>query len=723
MTDRRISSAEGRPPAVTFVVALAGLCFIGPAAAQEVTPGPAAAPPIAAADGWNSEVALLLAGRTIAARRHAWADSSLERFRADAQGHLYYLGDFQGERHVIRADQVALDVRWQAPDRTMQTIVGRRHERRLPTTIEYHLDHLFLVLDNFGERIRIGDGHEVEDVLHPAAAGARDIYDYRLADSLEIRTRGRAARVFELEVRPREAGTPAVVGSLFVERATGAIARMRLTFTPAAYRDDQLVRIVLDLRSGLWEGRHWLPVEQDLEITRSLPWLDFPLETVIRTRLSVLDYEFDDAASFSLAPGQFVYAYPEENLARFDEWASPLYGGPVGDASVEGVLTGADLTRMMERAGWDLERTASDARRLLPGQGLLGGRRLQLRFPNASGAIRARRAEGLLVGAGGAYRIDDLTELALWGGFAAGDAKPQGRIGLRRGLGRFELEVDGWLRANRDIGRTAASGAFRTLALLAEGEDYEDPYFAHGGRVGVVRETGSARWRLGASVESHRAADLVVRTAPFGERRLRPVRPVDEGEFAALDAGLEVDLGRGLGARLGLDIAGEAATGAVGDFGFARATVALRAARQSPAGGWAWASEMEFGAAGGDLPVQRLFLLGGRGSLPGYAFRGWGGDRMALWRAEVSRGLASPWVRMRAQGAVGWAGLGTVGESAAHRFGVGGTAGLRASVGLGAGLFYDLLRIDVVRGLSGDAPGGGEWTILLALDRRIWGIL
>ncbi|WP_425153542.1 hypothetical protein [Candidatus Palauibacter sp.] len=721
---RRISSAEARAVAVT----LAALCVAAAVGAQEIPASEAAGAEVqgaevAAPDGWNSEAALILIERAIEARRHAWADSSLERFRAEAQGHLYYIGDFRGQRHVIRADQVALDVRWQAPDRTVQTIVGRRHELRLPTNIQYHLDHLFLVLDNFGDRIRIGDGYEVEHVLHPAGTGAREFYDYRLADSLEIRIRGRSARVFELEVRPRESGTPAVVGSLFLERATGAIARMRLTFTPNAYLDRQIVRIVVDLRSALWEGRHWLPVEQDLEITRSLPWLDFPLETLIRTRLRVLDYHFDESAAFSLGPGQYVYAYPEEDLARFDGWETSLYGGPLEGAGVESGPTGDDLMRLVERAGRDLERAVLDARRLLPRQGLVGGRRLQLWFPNASGAIRARRAEGLLVGAGGAYRIDDLTELSLWGGFAAGEARPQARVGLRRRLGRFELEFDGWLRANRDVGREVASGTLQTLALLVEGEDYQDPYFADGGRAGLVRETGSARWRVGVSAERHRAADLVVRTTPFGEGTLRPVRPADEGDLAALDAGVALDLGRGLGARWGLDIAGEAATGAVGDFGFGRATVALRAARESLGGGWGWASEIEFGAAGGDLPAQRLFLLGGRGSLPGHAFRGWGGDRMGLWRAEVSRSLASPWVRLRARGAVGWAGLGTAGDAAARRFGVGESAGLRASAGIGLGLFYDLLRIDVMRGLGGGSAGEGDWVVLLSLDPRIRGIL
>ena len=96
---------------------------------------------------------------------------------------------------------------------------------------------------------------------------------------------------------------------------------------------------------------------------------------------------------------------------------------------------------------------------------------------------------------------------------------------------------------------------------------------------------------------------------------------------------------------------------------------------------------------------------------------------MGLWQAEVSRSLASPWVRLRARGAVGWAGLGTAGDAAARRFGVGESAGLRASAGLGLGLFYDLLRIDVVRGLGGGSAGEGDWVVLLSLDPRIRGIL
>ncbi|WP_428277290.1 hypothetical protein [Candidatus Palauibacter sp.] len=709
MTGRRISSADGRRVATAAVAVAAALSFASGTGAQAIPASPSAAPQARGSDGWDSEAALLLIERAIEARRHAWADSSLERFRADVRGHVYYLGDILGERHVIRADQLALDVRWQHPDRSMQTIIGRRHERRLPTTIDYHIDHLFLVLDNFRDRIGIGEGHEVRDVLHPAAAGAREFYEYRLADSLEIRLRDRTARVFELEVRPRDVTAAGVVGSLFVERETGAIARMRITFTRAAYRDPQVVRLVVDLRSALQEGRYWLPDEQEIEIARSLPWFDFPLATLIRTRFRVLDYEFDEEALFSLAPGQVIYSYRDEELARFDGWEDPLYGGPIEEGSADG----------------DPARAVADARGLLRRQALLGGGPLQFALPNASGGVRARRSEGLFVGAGGAWRPNDLTRISFGGGLAVGEARPQASLGLGRRLGEVEVAVDGWLRTHRDVGPSAGVGALRTLSLLARGEDYEDPYLTTGGRIGIARRGGPVRWRLGASLERHRSAGLIVGTVPLGDRPLRPVRPVDEGELARLDAGVTVRLRSGSGARWLLGLAGEAAADGVGNFGYTRATVALRA-RGSPGGAWHWASGVEFGLAGGELPAQRLFLLGGRGSLPGHEFRGWGGDRMALWRAEVSRAITSPWVRLRAIGAAGWAGLGGAGEGAARRFGVSGSDGLRASAGLGLGLVYDILRLDVMRGLrGGSSPGGsgGNWVLLFSIDPRFLRIL
>jgi len=43
------------------------------------------------------------------------------------------------------------------------------------------------------------------------------------------------------------------------------------------------------------------------------------------------------------------------------------------------------------------------------------------------------------------------------------------------------------------------------------------------------------------------------------------------------------------------------------------------------------------------------------------------------------------------------------------------SGGLRASVSIGLGLAWDILRLDLARGL-----GGGEWQLLFSFDQRWW---
>ncbi len=352
-------------------------------------------------EGWNGPRSVEIATRAVEARAHAYADSSLRDFEAAAEGQVYFVGEFGDERELVRADQISIELRWQAPDRALQTIVGRRHERRFPTRIQYHIDHLSVVLDNFGDRIRLGEGDEVRNVLHPAGAGALDFYDYRLVDSLEIRIRDHTARVYRLEVRPSDADRPGVVGTLYVERGSGAIVRMTVTFTGAAYRDPSLEYINLDLRSALWEGRYWLPAEQEIEIRRQLSWLSYPIGGVIRTRFRILDYRINGGPSYSLGRGERVASLPQATLERYSEWREPLYG--------EGLAAS-------ERSDEALARLRRRASTLVRPADLLGTSKLQLYLPDASSALRARRAEGVLLGGGGSYRLDEWSELRVWVG-------------------------------------------------------------------------------------------------------------------------------------------------------------------------------------------------------------------------------------------------------------------------------------------------------------------
>ena len=694
-------STRGARRAILIATLTLPGCLNGQATPSDTITASDASAPYA----WNAEPALSLIRRAIVARRHAYADSSLQSFRADVQGHVYFIGDLQGEREVIRADQVALNVHWQAPDRALQTIVGRRHEVRLPTTIRYHVDHLSLVLDNFGDRIRLGDGDEVQNVLHPAAPAAVSFYEFRLADSLTIRIRDRVVQLFELKVRPANSDDPGIVGSLFIDEETGAIARMGFTFTRAAYRDPELVQIVLDLRSALWDG-YWLPVEQDVEITRSLSWFDFPVETVIRTRLEVLEYHLNDRPELVMASGQQIVSYPKDALKSFNDWSHSLYEGPIR----EGEYSDSQLAQAID-----------NAQSLIRQDRLTGGGRLQLSLPNASAGVRIRRAEGLLLGAGGTYQINDQARVAFWGGYPTSLEKFEASMVFRRKVGRWTTGIEAKIHSLEDVGSTSASGVIQTLALAMAGEDYQDPFFQDGGRISLEGELAQARIELGGSIFQERVADLLLHTTPLGSNPLRAVRPIEEGTLAMLDGRLDLSLGEGIGAWWRASLLAEAATSLIGSFGFSRAVITVEANKDDMGTVWAWSSKVKFGISGGTLPAQRLFAIGGRGTVPGYAFRDWGGDRFALWHAEISRTLFSPWVRLRVQAAAGRTRITSVGMAAANHFGITETSGVRGSTGFGLAIFYDLVHLDLVRGLS--RRDGGEWVFFVSLNPALWGVL
>src|SRR5690606_17351410 len=92
----------------------------------------------------------------------------------------------------------------------------------------------------------------------------------------------------------------------------------------------------------------------------------------------------------------------------------------------------------------------------------------------------------------------------------------------------------------------------------------------------------------------------------------------------------------------------------------------------------------------GEIPRQDLHLLGGRGELPGFEYRSLAGDRLALGRAAISADLLHPYLRGKVFGGIGWTGLSGDGGEAAEAWGT-TTSGARGTVGVGLGIFYDLL--------------------------------
>ena len=663
----------------------------------------------AAQEAWNGARALELVTRAQERRTQALADTGMVDYQADARGYIYFYLDRRDidERTLVKTDQVALEVFWKAPDQTKQRIVGLRDSRSLPTNIRYHEDHLTVVQDNFGDLIRLGDGDEVRDVLHPAAPNAAAFYDFRLADSLTIRVPGgEPTRVYRLEVRPKDESRPALVGSVFVDQRAGDIVRMDFTFTPSSYVDRQLDYINISLENALFKGRFWLPTRQQVEIRRQLPELGFPAGGVIRGTMRISRYRFNQGLPDWRFSGRRVVSVPEA------ERRAVAFEDPI-DAELreEGLSPEVELDEVRRQAA-ELVRA-----RVLSG---LPGTRLDI--PAASAVARYNRAEGPTFGFGVRTSPREQLALALNGGFAFGAAHPVADAEAVLTKPAYRLTETAYLNAPRDVGvGPAASGVINTLGSLLAGRDYTEPYYAIGGGLSV--ETGVGRgWEatVGVLAEDHRSAELEADVSLAGD--FRPVRPIDEGLFTggSLRLARSAPAGRAVAVSASIGVDGGRLAGDGGaDFTFARPRLDAGWVRRWSARRAEVALDASAGMAVGDLPRQGLYLVGGRGTVPGHEFRAFGGDRFGTLRATLSADVASPFLRGRLFGAAGWTDVGSAGRDALDEWGAATARDGIYSVGAGVGIFYDILRFDVARGLG----PGSRWEIIIEANPSFWDFL
>lgn len=673
-----------------------------------------AAPAAAQERGWGSERALELVARAQERRQVALADTGLADYRADARGYVYFYLDRRdtGERTLVKTDQVALDVFWKAPDRAKQRIVGLRDARNLPTDIQYHEDHLTVVLDNFGDLIRLGDGDEVRDVLHPAAPAAPSLYEYRLADSSTVRLpgAGEPVRVYQLQVRPRDRSRPAFVGTMFVDRRSGDIVRMEFTFTPVSYVDPQLDYINVRLENGLHKGRFWLPYQQQVELRRQLRELGLPAGGMIRGTMRISNYRFNQGLADAVFAGPPVVSVPVEQRRAFG-FEEPI------DAELREVgLSGAV----------ELGEVRRQAAELLGRQLLTGLPASRLELASASSTLRYNRAEGLALGAGFRTAPAERTVLAVRGGFAFGAAHPFAEAEAWRGELPARAGVGLYLNRPRDAFSTGpvVSGAMNTLSALLAGHDFSDPFYASGGELRLERPlargwAGEAR----ARVERQRSAEATSDFSVFGgSAHFRPLEPVHEGTVlgavVAARRRLPPEVGRGWGAGLSLEAGRLAGEGVSFTYGrpLLDASYVLRGGR-----GAELLLEGAAGAALGDVPRQARFRIGGRGTVPGYGFRSLEGDRFALARATASTDLVPHFVRGRliaAGGSAWWEGT-PAGPRLMMTRPVVPRTGTAFSLGAGVGIFFDILRLDVARGIGRE----GRWEVIVEASPAFWDFL
>jgi hypothetical protein len=737
-----------RPRAMRTVVAALtltlGVVTPRPAPAQDT---PDATPRRGQVGPWRDPQADTLVARAIARRGLQLADSSLLSYRADAHGFLAFLAQL-GEGvvippRVVQSEELALQIAWWQPGRSAQRLVGRRDTTLLPADVGYYRDRYGVVLDNLPDRIRLGDGQDVRDVAHPLGATAPQLYEYTMGSAVRIGLQGREILVDEVKFRPRNGSLPGAIGSVYLDRETAAVVRLSMTFTRAAILDRRIETLVVTLENGLVRDKYWLPRRQEVEVSRGSTWFDIPARGIVRGRWEISNYDVNERI-----PPETM-ALPRWSSAPRDSLRAHPFEGRVVDAlppEIQ-VASSEDVVRARVQA----ENAVRAAMLARPATASVTGRGI-------SDFARYSRAEGLALGVGGAHttRSGLLIQARARVGFSDEQLKGQLSVGRVPTFGRvppWQLFVE---REYRDLAFAERSGVANSLAAALFGSDYTNQVDS---------------WAAGLQWRTHPASRFTWRVAAEGERA------TDVRSSGAIRGRFEPTLGawplsggraevRGSGGWVAAEPTGMrgswqllASAGAYrGRFTTLRSTVLEAQTRtveplvgrvqgllqlSKPLGPDQSLFLQTFGGIGGGhvVPPQWRLFAGGPWSAPGYDYLSFSSGVMASqrveWRVPVwgpsiplgrfgqspPRVVLAPYAQVlaTARTRVLEAGDPTYlalpgGEARALR--IPRPAGAYASVGLGALFFYDLLRVDVARGLR-----GGTWRFNVDIDRSFWGML
>src|SRR5690606_17603461 len=138
---------------------------------------------------------------------------------------------------------------------------------------------------------------------------------------------------------------------------------------------------------------------------------------------------------------------------------------------------------------------------------------------------------------------------------------------------------------------------------------------------------------------------LTQESALFDEQsEFRPVLPIDDGDLSAVLLHVQRPMtdarANDWSARVDVEI------GAFDENYYARPTVRAAFRRSSADLRRDIVLSARAGLVTSDAPSQRLFLLGGMGTLPGYRFHSFAGRRFVLVDAQASFSVLDPWLRL-----------------------------------------------------------------------------
>lgn len=675
------------------------------------------------AQTWNDARSRSLVERATERRAKQLADTALADYKASAHGYLTFLAQlgagFTEPPKIVKADELALDIYWRAPNLSKQVIYGRRDTLLLPTDISYHRDHLGIVQNNFPAIIRLGDGDEVQDVPHPLSAPGLEEYDFAIRDSLQIRLGPRTLDVYEVRVRPRNDRLPRAIGALFIDRESGEVVRMALSFTRSALRDKELDDVSVVLENGMIDGRFWLPRRQEIEIRRSGTWLDYPARGIIRGRWEICCYEVNRGIARGVFTGPEIVSIPRQLGGK-----SPVFSGNILDSLPPDVRAATDE---------DVRKVQDEARALVRGQALARTRSTSLSANRVSDFVRFNRNEGLALGQGLRVFVGDGLSLRARGRFGFGDheTKGEGEVAWERADGAGVA-----FRAYKDFREAGEaqerSTAINSIAAQEFGSDYTTAWSAAGQSI-VARAPSILGWIPQAEFKREVQRPLAI-NARSATGSFAPVLPALRGEareymlflrrpLALAPAAFEVRASLSGGfVRFEPVREGEATW-------FSRFSGILEAER--PLGGGRLVLRTVGGWVSDPLaPVQYNVFFGGPVTAPGYEFHSIYGQGGVSQRVELRLPVPVPTVSLARYGRTpNRAPLALYANVATMKrpdqaflplipFSRIVMPAVSPSVGIAILPLFELIRVDIARGLT-----GGRWSLYIDVGRDFWGIL
>jgi hypothetical protein len=562
--------------------------------------------------------------------------------------------DSGGLERTTQLEQIASEVRWRAPDRYDQRVIGYRQQSVGPTFSLMSFFGGWTIPTLYGNRLQLGvtsasDPHRPVSAsrqslaVHPLAANRDTYYHYEGGDTaVTLFSNGRRIPIARVRVTPRaDAPGDAILffGDMYLDADWKQIARMRgrlvevrngrVTIKAGSRIPGVSGASFVELVNVEVDGQYWLPAFQRTEIqARIATFGDF--RTILRIVSRFNDYRPNDSSwTGPEAPSGVRHNLTFASAAsqgRFKAWERPI-----GAASTDVYYSEFDD---LAPAAW---RTVENA----------GGIRFR---PRTLGEVfRFNRIEGLFTGVavesdlrGGASRVSARGSA----GWAWAEGTARGMLGLeqRRGRTTTGLRVERSLAHTNDFQLPFSWGATLS-ALLGSSDDFD--YLDRVSATAFVSRTLGARQRSLIRVESGPGRDRAVHQniargifvgpgdgfrANRGIREGNYFRTVTVLELNPEISGLFVD--RGVGARIHYERA---------DGGLRWQRLEVRTAVRREIGPFQLYARGDAGTLLSAPVPQALFEIGSGEGLSAYRYKEFGGDRAALGRAVA--GYTFPFLR------------------------------------------------------------------------------